>query len=112
MSRTKALPEAFRECHGIVLPLTLEYFSPHRTGRNGWQPRCRVCIRAEKRAWKKAHDAAHPKALEPLKAGERCRECEGMGHRRPAAGCPRCGLPYVPEPRVELVTHRTYERAV
>jgi hypothetical protein len=33
------------------------------------------------------------------KSGKRCRECEGLPHRRPIHGC-ACGLPYAPEPEL------------
>lgn len=110
MSRVKSLPETHRECHGIVLPLTLENFALHSTGRNGYMKRCRECVKVAKRIWQKQHPKL--KELPPLKPGERCRECEGLAHRRPATGCPRCRLPFEAEPPVELVFRRSYQAAV
>lgn len=110
MPRGKSLPETWRECHGIVLELTLENFAPHPTGRNGWQPRCRECMREYKRANRKMSHVPRPVAL--LKPGQICPECFDLPHRRPLTGCWRCEQPYAPEPPVELVTHRSYERAV
>ena len=53
--RTKTPPETWRECRGCHrnLELTLANFGLHRTGANGWMPRCRQCMAALKRAWSK-----------------------------------------------------------
>jgi len=107
MSRSKSPPETQRECRGckIVKPLDLRYYQHHRTGRNGWQPRCRLCMTEFKREWRKTHPRK-AKELPPLKPGERCLECEGMTHRRPPNGCPRCKLAYVPEAKIEPVLRK------
>jgi hypothetical protein len=108
------LPEAFRECRSChdVLPCTLEHFGKHLTCRGGLNTQCITCVRAGKRLSRKYLEALREKAPPPLKPGQRCPKCEGLTHRRPLTGCPRCHLAYEAEPPVELVTHRSYERAV
>lgn len=110
MSRTKSPPETHRECRSchITKPLNLVHFAHHRTGRNGWHPRCRKCQTEFGRAYRKMNPRkAKPKP--PLKTGQRCDECEGLAHRRPLAGCPRCRLAHVPEPKVEPVLRQFQE---
>jgi hypothetical protein len=113
MSRAKSPPETWRECRGCkrMLELTLANFAPHKTGRNGWQPKCRQCMTEFKRAWRKLNPRyrTEPK---PLKPGQVCDECFDLGHRRPADGCSRCRQPYESLPPIELVTRRSFERAV
>jgi hypothetical protein len=103
-----------RECKTCkrVLPLTREHFGLHDHGRDGFNPHCRVCYRLRKKAHRLAEQARRAQALPPLAPGQICDECCDLGHRRPAAGCPRCKLAYVPLPPVELVTRRSYEPAV
>ena len=116
--RTKTPPETWRECRGckVKLELTLANFGLHRTGANGWMPRCRGCMSALKRAWSKKHRdelaKARLEAAPPLKAGQICPECCDLSHRRPRFGCPRCRAPYESLPPIELVTRRSFERAV
>jgi hypothetical protein len=103
-----------RECRGCKqeFPLTREHFGRHQHGRDGYHPHCRTCCRTRKKA-QRAREAERRAGIRPpLPPGQLCDECCGLGHRRPFAGCPRCGLAYVLEPPVELVTRRAYEPAV
>lgn len=89
-----------RDCKRVFARVAgVEVFAG-RTERNGLRrARCRVCLVLRKRARQKMLEQRA--AAEPLKPGQRCTECEGLGHRRPLSGCPRCGLAYVPEAKVE-----------
>lgn len=91
------------------MALTAEHFAPHATSKGGFKGRCRDCLRLYNR-WNEEKRQRELEAIkvtpQPLKAGERCRECEGMPHRRPAEGCPRCRLPYQPLPPVQPVLRK------
>lgn len=50
-----------------------------------------------KQGFRKLQRAGKDKPPEPLKPGERCDKCEGMCHRRPRTGCPRCGEDWGPD---------------
>jgi hypothetical protein len=115
MSRTKSppTPEPFRLCSGPcgrMLELNSDNFPVHKTCRNGFNRRCRKCVIVANRISERRRSERVKKAklltAPALKPGERCRACEGLAHRRPLAGCPRCGLPHVPEPKVEPVLRK------
>jgi len=116
--RTKTPPETWRECPGCrrKLELNIANYRPHKTGRNGWNPRCRLCVTADNRVCEKRRQAKLAKireaSLPPLREGQRCPSCEGMGHRRPPTGCARCGLPYERELPCEIATRRSWSYAV
>lgn len=81
-------------------------FAPTGTPRNGARSaRCTLCMQRYKRAWRKA-DELRKAAAVPFKPGDHCNVCEGLAHRRPLDGCPRCKLAYVPLPPVEPVLRK------
>lgn len=98
-----------KQCRGCgrTFPLAPYYFARHATCAHGFHARCRECVMLGKKSEPDVVDERP--ALRP---GQRCDRCCGMSHRRPKAGCPRCRAAYAPLPPVELVTRRSFERAV
>jgi len=101
-----------KDC-GIPKPLDSTNF-PERRRKNGafyLRAKCRTCTRKASvaSAARSAQDAP-PKP--PPQSGKSCKICEGMSWRVPGIKCPGegCGRRYAPEPPVELVFRRTYER--
>ena|SRR6187551_2232749 len=118
MSRSKSLPEAFRQCHGMMLELNLTNFSAHLTARNGFAPRCRTCTAELRRLREKQAAMRITRAPErkvkriQLKPGQICDRCCNLAHRVEGANCRRCGLAYEALPPVELVFRRSYREAM
>ncbi len=118
--RRAPLPDK-KQCRGCgrTFPLAPYYFARHATCLYGFHARCRECVLLGRKGERHASaeeraELSWPayRARAPLRPGQRCDECCGMSHRRPADGCPRCSLPYEPLPPLELVTRRSYEPAV
>lgn len=83
----------------------VDVYEPEGTRRNkARSARCRRCTLVYKRRWNLARLPKKPP--EPLKPGQRCPECEGLAHRRPLSGCPRCKRGYVPLPPVAPVLRK------
>lgn len=107
--------ETLRECTGCKKkkPLSLDYFSQRTSdlGERHFRHRCRVCARSDvPERDDMTHNLSRPGGKEVV-SSKVCSDCAGMSWRVNGIRC-KCGLRYGPEPKVELVTHRYFEKAI
>lgn len=98
-----------KEC-GIPKPFNITNFPMRHTkgGKLYLRMRCRDCTRKANAA--SAAKCAQGEQPKPPANTKFCKDCAGLPWRVPAIRCPSCGLRHAPEPPVELVFYRSYER--
>jgi preprotein translocase subunit Sss1 len=114
------MSEPVRICKHCKKPKaeTIENYAMHirKTGSRVWKTTCRECRRILDRARKPTNNN---EAQQPLDNGrpfrvssKRCTLCANQPWRVVGPRCRGCKRLYADEPKVELVTHRHFERAV